>query len=80
MLSEEQKSVFKYRIELVISNVRCCNSSCDVHEVGNIRNVAFFLEDFINDKDATEECVSPMLKRLENKCTDFFKKKYSKFN
>lgn len=52
--------------------------ACDVHELENMRQVAMFLVDFI-EREPDNERIPGTLKRLEDRATNFFRKRYSHY-
>ncbi len=49
---------------------------CDVHELENMRQIAMFLVEII-ERDPENYRIAGMLKRLEDRATNFYKKRYS---
>ena len=76
MLDVETRRILNFRIRLVEAALKSCNSGAEVHEVGNMRNVASLLKSRVYDYDVKRDDVLPILERLEKQATEFFRKKY----
>lgn len=79
-MTDEEKECLLNRIELVHRNLRNCNSACEAHEVGNMRNVCVLLEHMIRDGDGPFGNVHERLCRLEAQTVKFFQKKFAHLN
>lgn len=78
-LTPEHRMILIERAQMVLRNMRECNSGADVHEVGSIRNIASLLIQqlmFQHDVDFITSA-EKMVHRLEDRCVRFFQKKYS---
>ena len=77
-LTPEQVSALVDRANMVLNNMRFCGGR-DIHEIGCIRNTAILLLDYLGANHATcNDFAEAILKRLEKKCVEYFKKKYSR--
>lgn len=76
-MDAETRRVYKDRVELVLKNLRNCNSGTEAHQVGNMRNRAGLLLDEIEEPDSKATDVLPILCRLEEEQLAFFKKKFN---
>lgn len=77
-MDDATRECFIARLKLVLMNVRLCNSACDVHEVGQIRNVASMLLQELEDNSLTlqDKQVNAMICRAEKKCVEYFQKRF----
>jgi hypothetical protein len=75
----ERTSIVQSKAELVLSNLRLCNSGAEIHAVGNMRNQAgLLIESCVTCGSLKElEMLEGICKRLEIACLEFFVKKYS---
>jgi hypothetical protein len=71
-----ERECLRNRAELVMMNLRLCNSGAEIHEVGNMRNVAVFIVDQTLQPDADLPTLHDMVCRLEKQSVVFFKKKF----
>lgn len=76
MHKSEVKAQLIDRAEMLIKNLRNCNSACDVHEVGNMKNVAEGIKCLMEHEEPDLSEMKRMLDRLEKKQVEFFKKKF----
>lgn len=67
---------FKNRVELVVRNLRHCNSGAEIHEVNNMRTFAQLLLLKILDRQ-WDDNLNRDICRLEKRCVEFFKKKFN---
>lgn len=75
-MTQLQKDCLRNRAELILQNLKMTNSGCDVHPVGNMRGIAMFIIEHLNEHDADYITLSDMLCRLEQTQVEFFKKKF----
>lgn len=75
MLSPTQILAVKYRAKLVQSNLKCCHSGADIHEVGNMLNTVQGILQVVDHEDTTEEILE-LLDRVEKQQVEFFKRKF----
>lgn len=78
-MTNKETETIKFKLNLVLDSLRNQNSGADIHEVGNIRQTAMSLMDVICSEDSTcisDERIRAITTNVENKCVDFFKKKY----
>lgn len=76
-MTRASKDSYIYRAESVIFNIRRFNGA-DIHQVGNMRNIASLLIQAIQTGLIDEVSVADVLKRLETQQYEFFRKKFSK--
>lgn len=77
MISQKEREALKFRAQSIIENLRKSTSGSEVHEVANITNVAQGILDVLNDEDDCEDLIVHLLKSIEAKQLEFFKKKFS---
>jgi hypothetical protein len=76
VMTDEQRQIYTDRVELVLRNIRFCNSGCDVHTVGNIRQSGHFLLEYVKEQECSARLVNEMVLRLEAHCVELFKRKF----
>ncbi len=77
MLTTELRKIYAMRTTLVLANLRNCNSGSEIHEVGNMRNIATLILDMLECSDTIDaDHVKPVLERLEKAQQDFFCRKF----
>ncbi len=78
----EKRVAYIGRLELVVRNVQGCIGGRDIHTVASIRHTALMLLEYLYENSSgdqiSDERVEQMVKNVEAKCVDFFKKKYGK--
>ena len=74
-----EKLAIIYRCNLLIENLKNCNSGAEIHQVGNMKQTAQGILDIIveeYDADCSYEKIEAILGRVEQQEVTFFKKKF----
>ena len=75
-MTNTQRDVLKYRLDLVMRNLRTQHSGADVHEVGNMLNSATMIMEVINEDLETLDIIEARVKKIEGQQVAFFKRKF----
>lgn len=76
-MNDEQRCSFRERAEMILKNLKNCNSGAEIHQVGNMRNIAQLVIE-MSEKcgEASITLIERTLKSLEKQQSEFFKKKF----
>jgi len=80
MKREEQEALLN-RVRNVIDTMKNTKSGVDIHEACNILNTAGILKDDLEKSNMVpEDTAKRVVKNLESRTVEFFKKKYQHLN
>lgn len=76
-IPEDKKLILINRLEMILKNFKNCNGGNDIHEVGQMRQIATMLIGTIRRGIVNQIFVEKQVEILEKRQVEYFKKKFN---